>query len=299
MLYRYSDFSSMFINGSDVATSRGSKDSLWWRDIVNLESAVPVAGWFSSCVRGGLGDETSIDFWQDHWIGRLPLKLVFPLVYASSGIQHVKVAEIGHWSNNEWSWLQPWRNMADLVCLEEATTLQNILVEVKLSRDQQDSWIWTLEANKKFSVRSCYKFLVDSFVGDGTLDVADGIYQKLWQTDAPSKVLNFVWRLFRNSLPTRERLLYRQFIADADNALCPFCSLHSEDVQHLFLDCSIASEVRKEVGLWLGLNVNSHSTVLLNIFYYLGLLVMKRRPTSLSIWFGSQLVSVFGWQGMV
>lgn len=129
-LHMYGNFSPAFIHRSVLAFHRGAKGSLWWRDVLGSDFCSLPVGWFGACIRRGVGDGGSIDFWNDHWLGHAPLKLVFSNLYAGITNQNSNLADLGVWSNNVWSWVLPWQSSDDDVVTAEAVSLQQILLDV-------------------------------------------------------------------------------------------------------------------------------------------------------------------------
>jgi len=82
--------------------------------------------------------------------------------------------------------------------------LQNVTLQV----DIEDKWLWKLESSNDFTVRSAYKVLVHQHPIDTTVSS-----KVLWHKDIPLKVVIFIWRLFRDRLPTKDNLFRRGVIA--------------------------------------------------------------------------------------
>jgi hypothetical protein len=59
----------------------------------------------------------------------------------------------------------------------------------------------------------------------------------LWNKDVLLKVVLFVWRLFRDRLPTKDNLLRRGVIS-YDSRLCVACFYSEETGSHLFIHCN-------------------------------------------------------------
>jgi len=80
-----------------------------------------------------------------------------------------------------------------------------------------------------------------------------GLVDDVWLKQVPIKVSLFVWRLFRNRLPTKHNLLRRQ-VLHSDNITCVGGCGSLENVEHLFLGCDFFGRVWTHVLLWLGLS---------------------------------------------
>lgn len=112
-----------------------------------------------------------------------------------------------------------------------------------------DSWIWLLDPSRGLTVREAYRFLTDNGnVVDRTL------VEDVWHKSIPSKVSVFVWRLFRNRLPTRDNLVHRRVLLIADSVCVSGCGAY-ETANHLFCIYNIFSTLWDHILHWLGLSV--------------------------------------------
>lgn len=111
-----------------------------------------------------------------------------------------------------------------------------------------------------FSVKIHYHIL--EYVFDSNMHVDDSIIQllnKLWITNAPSKILIFDWRLLLNRLPTRFALANRRIISGNHNLVCPFYLIYYKSISYLFAECRKASWVCDKIFLWL--DITCHTQV--------------------------------------
>jgi len=141
-----------------------------------------------------------------------------------------------------------WRRM--LFALEEEMFGEFILLlhNVSLKVDKDDRWLWTLETSQAFSVCSVYKFLTAQPHVDSPVAVAS-----LWHKDVPLKVVLFVWRFFRDRLPTKDNLLRHGVIYHAFRA-CVTGYASNESSGHLFLHCKKFCSVWHFIYSWLGIS---------------------------------------------
>lgn len=80
--------------------------------------------------------------------------------------------------------------------------------------NQSDSWGWHYEKNGEFSVRSCYRLLVQTKsrreawlrgeTENSNAEKQATNWLKLWKVRVPPKLRLFAWRLVRSSLSTGE-----------------------------------------------------------------------------------------------
>lgn len=172
-------------------------------------------GWFEANVRRGLGDGQGVNFWNHHWIGQRPLKMDFSNIFAGCSNKNAYIADLGVWNQSYWRWNLTAFGFDSQLLSEDGSTLFDILRDVQLNRDRTDSWSWLLEPSHRYSVRSCYRFLLSANSVPAVNTNGDSIdFKALWQTETtvPSKILIFGWRLILNALPVRELLRSRQVI---------------------------------------------------------------------------------------
>jgi hypothetical protein len=82
------------------------------------------------------------------------------------------------------------------------------------------------------------------------------VFNNVWKSAAPSKVIAFSWQLLINRIPTMDNLALRGFPADI-NGNCPLCNLNAETAEHLFLHCRVSAKIWYEILRWV-----DHSSML-------------------------------------
>jgi hypothetical protein len=111
-------------------------------------------------------------------------------------------------------------------------------------RVQSDFWAWNFKRNGIFTVRSCYRILATTKrVHEDWLEERpassndeEKAWAKLWKTAVPAKIQIFLWRLARQSLPTRYVRNHR------DMAPSPACSIcgQEDSWRHSLIECNLA-----------------------------------------------------------
>jgi hypothetical protein len=117
---------------------------------------------------------------------------------------------------------------------QQVIYLRELFTDFVFQSDTVDSWRWVPDTNGIFSVKSCYNTLLAFRY---TTEVEEEIMlalRKLWNTDNPSKVQVFGWRLLLKRLPTRAAISSRGILINPHDLNCVFCSLPVEDTTHLF-----------------------------------------------------------------
>jgi len=100
---------------------------------------------------------------------------------------------------------------------------------------QQDTLIWKAEKNGRYSVRS---ELVDlSHLHK------PGYWDRIWKLKTLLKVKNLIWRMCRDCLPTRVRLLDKGVDCTTQ---CVSCDSNHEDLSHVFFSALLLFRS----GLW-------------------------------------------------
>jgi len=97
-----------------------------------------------------------------------------------------------------------------------------------------------------YSVKGTYQYLTLS-----DTSVERGIFDAAWLKQVPLKVSIFVWRLFRNRLPTKDNLIRRGALHLEDIYCIGDCGC-PETTNHLFFSCDIFGNVWHRVYQWLG-----------------------------------------------
>jgi len=98
-----------------------------------------------------------------------------------------------------------------------------------LQVDTDDVQRWTPNLVNGYTTIEVYHLLTTM------MPIADHVSATLlWRKDVPLKVSVFVWRLFRNRLPSKTNLLCRGIILPEARFCFSGCGLHELD-SHLFL----------------------------------------------------------------
>ncbi|XP_039009369.1 uncharacterized protein LOC120137754 [Hibiscus syriacus] len=149
------------------------------------------------------GNEKYVEFWNDVWLGGVPLKDLFPRLYVLSINKLGKVMDFRVNNASGWVWdIQMRRNLADWE-LEQWLLLVSILNNISLCPESQELWV-----------------------------------RNIWVGIAPPRIETFVWQLAHQRVPVKEELLKRG-VAEIVDPSCPLCGREVESVPHLFLHCEV------------------------------------------------------------
>lgn len=112
------------------------------------------------------------------------------------------------------------------------------------TRSMRDFWSWSKEKKGSFTVRSAYRMLVQTKFSRGswlekTVGSSSHVSKdraSLWNTQVPSKIKVFLWRLAQHSLPTNDVLAARNM---SNNPRCSLCGV-DDSWKHSLLECSMS-----------------------------------------------------------
>jgi hypothetical protein len=229
----------------------GSSSS-WWKEICTLEGVVPLKNWLGDSIVRKVGNGGSTLFWSSNWIGGASLSNLFPRLFSLSNHKEGTVDEFFASDGVGVKWFFSWRRPLFLWETDLLDNLLAILEPVNLSL-VEDFWVWTPDPEGSFSVSSAYNYLVKEL---RIVDVLEPevvvVFDHIWESPAPSKVIAFSWQLLHDRLPTRSNLLYRHILAPDAPRNCVGCVGVVESSTHLFLHCPSAMLVWYELFRWLG-----------------------------------------------
>ncbi|GMI94762.1 hypothetical protein HRI_003145500 [Hibiscus trionum] len=207
--------------------SRSNKSWIWRGIISPLNSADDP---FSCNLFFTVGDRKSIRFWEDMWVGRVPLKMSFSRIFALASKKEGKIEDFGKLEGFVWRWhIVLRRNLFDweIPIWDEFMFVIN---SSKPGRFPQDSLRWRPSSNGVYSPKEFCR-LVDSTIPD-----PEQVWPMVWANLTPPKVESFTWRLVHEKIPTKSELRKRGMISNS-SLFCDFCGIAEEAPSHLFCEC--------------------------------------------------------------
>ncbi|KAJ9551779.1 LOW QUALITY PROTEIN: hypothetical protein OSB04_015824 [Centaurea solstitialis] len=222
--------------------SEGNNCRSTWGTIAKLGKEFDSANLdFDSLCRKKLGNGEKTRFWHDRWIGNYTLANKFPRLFALDIDKECSVASRMAISANGASFRGNWRrSLRDGRETDEAENLASICESSRLGTGE-DRWIWELEASGLFSVASLRRAIDDMRLGSSN-------HRTIWTKEVPGKVRILLWKARANRLPTKSNLIKRN--VPVGDERCVLCQSHIETIDHLFVGCCKAEEVRKAVNKW-------------------------------------------------
>ena len=135
-----------------------------------------------------------------------------------------------------------------------------VIKSIPLSnRAVQDIQIWAYTNTGEYSVKSAYKMiqtqqLRSSRGQSSNYSQCNKIWKATWAAKVCNKIKTFIWRAYRDILPTKVNLTRRKILLDAR---CDCCEVGVESTDHILLSCTYSDMVWKSTCLW---GTMSHST---------------------------------------
>ncbi|PWA89445.1 Endonuclease/exonuclease/phosphatase [Artemisia annua] len=118
--------------------------------------------------------------------------------------------------------------------------LASIIDQVSLS-PSLDRWVCSLSSDGSFSVKEARIAIDEVYLPQHTESTR-------WVKVVPIKVNIFVWRAWRDCLPTRTNLIRRG--VSVESSSCPLCHSGEEDVHHVLFRCNLSRAVLRRVCRW-------------------------------------------------
>ncbi|XP_041011418.1 uncharacterized protein LOC121255205 [Juglans microcarpa x Juglans regia] len=126
-------------------------------------------------------------------------------------------------------------------------------------------WIWEHERDGKFSVKTCYHFIVDKMRSNhaesSNMQGPQSLWKALWKMAMPNKIKIFDWRACKDGLPTKENLMKKQVVTEGH---CDFCSHPREDLNHRKDQDMLALFFSLAWGLWYKRNKMAYDNIVIN-----------------------------------
>jgi hypothetical protein len=184
-----------------------------------------------------LGDGKNINVWRDAWLrDNNNSHVTTPLI---CGRENMCVHDLIEEGGREW------RREAILEYFNEKDA-QNMLNIPLFGYMKEDAPSWKFSKNGEYSVKSAYFYAMENLVDNRELRV-EGKWRRIWELKIPQKMKEFLWRVARGCLPTRERL--QQKGVNCTNN-CEHCQHNFENEWHIFFGCVKAQETWEVAGLW-------------------------------------------------
>ena len=135
-----------------------------------------------------MGNGSKISFWDDIWLGQIPLRLEFPRILAACEQKEIRVADVIAPHGLHLSFCRSFGPRE----IEQWGELKIKVAGVSL-RSEDDVGFWSLYKNSHYSSKSLYREILHP----GFLDLR---MRDMWKTYMPSKVKIFAWMCCRGRI---------------------------------------------------------------------------------------------------
>ncbi|KAK2410379.1 hypothetical protein QL285_045745 [Trifolium repens] len=229
--------------------------SQWWKDIRDLDVCVEAKNWLEESCSRCLGNGARTSFWNDKWVGDLPLSVSFPRLFSLANDKEVTIGELVVVDGDRIGWNFSWRRRLFHWEEESVSLLLAQIDHIRIS-NVEDRWRWNLDSEGVFSVHSAFVSLSKELVPGRNLSPFEtSIFKSIWDSPAPSKVIAFSWQLLYDRVPTKVNLASRGILPPNSGEDCIWCRIGRESSSHLFLNCKMIMAVWYEIFKWLGVVV--------------------------------------------
>lgn len=181
-----------------------------------------------------IGNGEKVNIWNDPWIPRGKSRK--PATPQRRNVILHKVSELINPVDGDWD--------EDLIKQTFNEKDAEEILQIPISEGNEDWLAWHFDKRGLFSVKSAYRVAIETDarksihgIASASGTTADHLpyeWEKIWRLPLPAKILHFLWRMARNSLPLRQKLIQRGVKADP---WCPVCLRTDEDGGHTFFKC--------------------------------------------------------------
>jgi hypothetical protein len=188
-----------------------------------------------------VGNGRNTLFWTDRWLHGQSLAQLVPNLYGSVPNRARKRTVFE--AMTELRWARDIRGAITVAVLAEYFRMWDLLSEVVLQPDVDDSHVWKFSASGSYSAKSAYEGFFNGAVQFRP-------WERIWKSWAPGKCKFFMWLVAHNRCWTADRLAKRGL---PHPERCPLCDQAEETINHLLVSCAFSRQVWFNILQWVGL----------------------------------------------
>ncbi|CAN1162974.1 Putative ribonuclease H protein At1g65750 [Linum perenne] len=178
--------------------------------------------------RAGIGNGQYTLFWTGRWLDS-GVRLIDKVVQNAELVDIE--ARVRDFISGDGSW-----NISQLRGFLSGNTIKEIIGMLPPNEERgEDTWIWGLECNGKFLIRSAYEIVVRP-----SNPRPEAAWDLVWRWEGPSRIQHFLWLVGHEKLLTNLERKRRHISNDSS---CPCCEHPEESILHILRDCNMAAQV--------------------------------------------------------
>jgi hypothetical protein len=181
-------------------------------------------------------------FWTDKWLNGQCIADLAPSLFAAISQRRRKQRTVQSALLNQ-AWIVDIQGSLSVDTITEYIQLWDLLDEVQLQQEVDDTHKWRFDSSRQYSAKSAYGNL---FLGATLFQP----YERIWQTWAPPKCKLFMWLAAHKRCWTSDRLA-RRGLPHPEH--CPLCDQEDETLDHLLVACVFTRQfwylVLQQVGM--------------------------------------------------
>ena len=172
-------------------------------------------------------------FWRDPWLQGRAFADLMPELFKFCTMRNLTVAQ----ALTDGKWMRHFRRDLSVQALHQFIKLHDMVENIQLREETQDTVTWRWTANGVYSASSAYEL---QFEGSTRFNYRDLI----WSSDAPLKCRIFGWLALRGKCHTADCLAKKGW---PHNAACVLCLSEPETALHLLATCNVAIRLWKKL----------------------------------------------------
>ncbi|KAL6526559.1 hypothetical protein OROGR_015649 [Orobanche gracilis] len=206
-----------------IHASVGYVPSYTWRSIQQASWVIKKGSYWR------IGDGSNVRIWCDNWLPNQRGHSVWSIKPPDCELNLVS-----HLIDRD---AEMWRlqSIHDIFLPFEADQIAQIPL---MALNGEDALIWAEAGNGMFSVKTAYKAIVQwkrLEESSTSATTSNDVWKKLWKLNTLPRHKHLMWKILKNSIPSRKKLWNRGI---AGPLWCHRCPNREETAEHIFRDCS-------------------------------------------------------------